>query len=332
MANGGYARPPTLADVAQLAGVAVSTVSRALSRPERVNEHTRIRVQSAARSLKYVPNASARALSSGRKGTIAVLVPDITNPFYFGIIRGTQHALKAAGYIQVLVDTEESGESELALLTKLQQSCDGAILAAPRLSDARIAELGKLIPIVTINRPQAGIGSVVIDTTQGVVQGVEHLVSLGHKRIVYVPGPATSWSSDRRWKAILKLTERLPFEAIRVPAFAPTVASGTAAADAVVNTGASACITFNDLLAIGMLQRFAERGIRVPRDLSILGCDDIFGSDFCSPPLTTLTAPIEQAGRVAVSILLEDPENRRPQNVLLPTHLTVRETTGPAGA
>ena len=98
-----------------------------------------------------------------------------------------------------------------------------------------------------------------------------------------------------------------------------------------LNTGATACIVFNDLLAIGMLSRLRERGVAVPDDISIVGCDDIFGADFCHPPLTTLTAPIEQAGRVAVSMLLSrlNGEAGTRQSVVLPTHLQVRESTGP---
>ncbi|NUS36143.1 MAG: LacI family DNA-binding transcriptional regulator, partial [Pseudarthrobacter sp.] len=101
-------RPPTIRDVAELAGVATSTVSRALARPDRVNPRTRARIEEAAAELNYVPSSQARGLSSGRTNAVAVLVPDITNPFYFDIIRGTQHQLKAAGVTQLLVDTEES--------------------------------------------------------------------------------------------------------------------------------------------------------------------------------------------------------------------------------
>ncbi len=132
-------RPPTIRDVAELAGVATSTVSRALARPDRVNPRTRVRIEEAAAELNYVPSSQARGLSSGRTNAVAVLVPDITNPFYFDIIRGTQHQLKAAGVTQLLVDTEESSEMELDALHKMRKSADGFILAASRLSDAQLA-------------------------------------------------------------------------------------------------------------------------------------------------------------------------------------------------
>lgn len=339
-------KPSTLSDVAALAGVAISTASRALANPTRVNATTRQKIERAADQLRYVPNSSARALTSGRTQTIAVVLPDISNPFYFDIIRGTQRQLKAAGYTQVLVDTEESGELEEQLLAKLQRSCDGAVLAATRLPTSRIVAINRTLPLVTINRPSGGVGSVVIDTAQGIVQAVEHLVSLGHRHIVYVSGPSSSWSNERRWRAIGRTTKRLRVEVSRTAPFSPRTTSGAAAADAAVNTGATACITFNDLVAIGMLERFRQRSITVPADISVVGCDDIFGASFCYPPLTTLTAPIEQAGRSAVDLLLSATGSTTPGSIItrsstqpgrptgsptivLPTHLTIRGTTGP---
>ena len=133
-------KPATIHDVAALSGVAASTVSRALSTPARVNFRTRARIEAAAAQLKYVPNAQAKALSSGKTKAVAVLVADITNPFYFDIIRGTQLQLKAAGYTQLLVDTEESDEVEVNTIEQLLQTADGVILTASRLSDDALAD------------------------------------------------------------------------------------------------------------------------------------------------------------------------------------------------
>jgi DNA-binding LacI/PurR family transcriptional regulator len=329
-------RPVTINDIAAATGVAASTVSRALNNPGRVNAATRERIQAAARELNYVPNSHARALTSGRTGTIALLVSDVTNPFYFGIIRGTQQPLKAAGYAQLLIDTENSGELEVEMLHKMRRSLDGAILAASRLADRALASLAEEIPLVTINRNVRGMQSVVIDTPAGIGQAAEHLVSLGHRDIVYVSGPVNSWPNAARWHAVRGVAGRLGLRVGRVGPFPPGRLSGTAAADAVLNTRATACLVFNDLLAIGMLGRLRERGVRVPADLSVVGCDDIFGADFCNPPLTTLTAPIERAGLVAVSMLLSRLSAKAAlpvrQTVLLPTYLTVRDSTGPVPA
>ena len=326
-------RPATLADVAAASEVAISTVSRALSNPTRVRASTREKIEKVARQLNYHPNTQARALTSGKTGAIAVLVSDVTNPFYFGIIRGTQQQLKAAGYAQLLVDTEESDELENGMLQRLRRSCDGAILAASRLTDRRLASLAREIPLVAINRQTKGVPSVFIDTPSGIGQALGHLVSLGHQDIVYASGPETSWPNEGRWRSLVRAGEHYGVTTRRIGPFSPTKAAGAAAADAVLTSGATACVAFNDLLAIGMLMRLRERGVSVPADLSIVGCDDIFGADFCNPPLTTLTAPIEQAGRVAVSMLLARLDGRaipERQSATLPTHLTIRASTGPA--
>lgn len=323
----------TINDIAALTGVAASTVSRALSRPGRVNSVTRERIEAAARELNYVPNTQARALTSGRTETIAVLVSGVTNPFYFGLIRGTQHQLRAAGYAQLLIDTEDSPELEVSLLHKMRHSIDGAILAASRLSEAMLVRVADELPIVTVNRNVSGVQSVVIDSPDGVTQAVEHLISLGHRDIVYVSGPVTSWANEARWRAMRSAMTRHDLPTTKIGPFRASLSSGSAAADYLINTGATACVAFNDMLAIGMLTRLRERGVRVPADVSIVGCDDIFGADFCHPPLTTLTAPVERAGQVAVAMLLarlndgSAPAMRK--QVVLPTHLTVRDSTGP---
>ncbi|MGY3318671.1 LacI family DNA-binding transcriptional regulator [Arthrobacter sp. H-02-3] len=327
-------RPATIHDIAALCGVAASTVSRALSTPERVNVRTRARIEEAAAMLNYTPNSQAKALSSGRTGAVGVLVPDITNPFYFDLIRGTQLQLKAAGYTQLLVDTEESDEVEASAMEQLRKGADGIIVAASRLSDEVLLAAAAKIPVVAVNRDVPGVPAVIIDTPSATSQALDHLISLGHTRVAYVAGPVSSQSSERRWTALSEAAEARGVEAHRLGPFAPTTQSGAAAADAAVHSRVSACIAFNDLIAIGMLQRLRERGIRVPEDMSIVGCDDIFGADFCNPPLTTMASPIEQAGRVAVSMLLARLNplagGARRSRSVMPTHLTVRGSTGPA--
>jgi DNA-binding LacI/PurR family transcriptional regulator len=326
-------RRATIRDIAARTGVATSTVSRALSRPGRVNPVTRERIEAVARELNYVPNTQARALSSGRTKTVALMVSGVTNPFYFGLIRGTQHRLRAAGYAQLLIDAEDSPELEVSLLHRMRHSIDGAVLAASRLQEKALAQIAEELPVVTVNRSVGGVQSVVIDSPDGVRQAVEHLMSLGHRDIVYVGGPAASWANEARWRAMRSAMARHGLHTRRLGPFGESPSAGSAAADSLVNTGATGCVAFNDMLAIGMLTRLAERGVRVPADVSVVGCDDIFGADFCHPPLTTITAPVERAGQAAIAMLLAriadgaSPAVRR--QVVLPTHLTVRSSTGP---
>ncbi len=326
----------TIKDVARAAGVATSTVSRALTQPGRVSEELRQRVVVAATDLGYSPNPQARSLTSGRTSRAALLIPDITNPFFFGLVRGMQAEAKSRGYRQLLVDTEESAELEAAYLAELPASVDGVVVAASRLSDPQLQEAAESLPMVVINRDVPSLPAVIIDTPAGVVQALEHLVSLGHTEVAFAGGPATSWSSRKRWDALRKAARRRGVSCHRVGPFAPTLQAGAAAADAAVLRNTTACLFFNDLLAIGALQRFAERGIGVPEQMSVVGCDDIFGADFCNPPLTTLTAPIERAGRVATDMLLDglDSDNVGTRSgrhrEVLPTSLTIRRSTGPA--
>lgn len=326
-------RPATIGDVARLAGVATSTVSRALTVPGRVSEATRQRVVAAANELSYVPSSQARSLVSGTTRTVALLVPDIANPFYFGLIRGAQRQLRAAGYAQLLVDTEESAEIEAETIDLMRKSADGVILAASRLDERQLASLAQRQPIVTVNRDVPGVPSVILDTPDGARQALLHLRSLGHRRIVYVGGPADSWSNARRWQALQATAAELDIDLRRSGPWMPHADAGATAADAVVGE-ATACIVFNDVLAIGMLRRLRERGVRVPEDLSIVGCDDVFGADFCEPPLTTVAAPIEEAGRVAVTMLLDRIAGTGSgrTRAILPTYLRARRSSGPAPA
>jgi len=324
--------PPTIRDIAEIAGVAISTVSRALSNPGRVNALTRSRVEKIAAELNYVPSSNGRALRSGRTNRVALLVPDVTNPFYFDLIRATQRELKAAGYTQILVDTEESADAEADAFRVLRSSVDGFILAASRLEDDALTEKAATVPFVIINRTSPQVPQVLIDSVDGYRQVLEHLYSLGHRRFAYV-GRSNSWISDQRWNALEQKAQELGMIAVLVSGFNPLFTSGAAAGDAFLRTGATACLASNDLLAIGILKRFQERGISVPGDVSIVGSHDTFAAIICHPPLTTITEPIEEAGRLATLMLLSrlrtDRNTGMRDHIVLPTHLTVRGTTGP---
>ncbi len=324
---------PTITDVARACGVAASTVSRALTQPGRVNAQTAQRILLTAQQMGYRPNPIARALPSGRTLMLALLVPDVTNPFFSELIRGAERQAAAAGYTLVLADTDESPEVESVHIERLARMVDGLVVGTPRLPEQRIAALASRHPLVLVNGAVRGVPHVVIDTPGGMSQACEHLASLGHERIAYVAGPRASWADRSRWRAVQTAARRLDLTVTRLGPFAPTVRGGAAAADAVVNTGASAVVAFNDLLAIGTMRRLLARGVRVPENVSVLGCDDIFGSDFCHPALTTLAAPIQDAGRAAVDLLLSRltgaDEVLRPR--VFSTHLVVRESTGPPG-
>src|SRR4051794_28393414 len=326
----GRRRAVTLQDVAREAGVAVSTVSRALSDPQRVNARTREHVSAVAQRLGYRPNRLAQALPTGRTGMLAVLVPDITNPHNFGLVRGAEAQARAAGSILIIADTQGRPELEAAHLDRLASSVDGFVLVSSRLPDAELRSSAERSPVVLFNRRVEGLASLATDSADGSRQIVEHLVALGHRSLAYLAGPRAAWSDSQRWRALSEHAEAGGARIVRCGPFDPTLDGGPPAADVGMSTGATALVAFNDLLAIGVLRRLAERGIAVPGEVSVVGYDDIFGADFCSPPLTTVAGPVDEAGRTLVDILLA---GRIPvPAITLPTHLRVRRSTGPAPA
>lgn len=329
-------RSPTIYDVAREAEVATSTVSRTFSDPDRVHHATREHVLDVAKRLGYRPNPLARSLPSGRTRTVAMLVSDITNPHYFEMIRGAERRAKAAGLTLVLVNTEESAQNERHQVEQLARAVDGFIIASSRMSDDTIQTLSAEQNISLISREVDGLPSALVDQTEGSGQIVEHLASLGHCDIVYLSGPRAARTATMRWRAISAAAKRLGITARRLGPSQPTVASGGAAADAVVGSGATAAIAHNDLLAIGVMRRLVNRDIRVPKDISVAGYDDIFAADLCTPGLTTLGGPHEDAGRAAVELLLDDSsksaQSPTPRQIVLPSHLVIRDSTGYAPA
>ncbi|PZF85627.1 LacI family DNA-binding transcriptional regulator [Jiangella anatolica] len=323
---------PTIYDVAAAAGVATSTVSRAFSSPNRVNARTREHIFSIAADLGYRPNPHARALLSGRHHTVAMVVSDITNPHYFELIRGAELRARASEYTLVLVNAEESPRVEYDQIQRLVPSVDGFVLGASRLPDENLVQIAGQRPVVLMSRELSRLPSVVLEHTQGCHQIVEHLASFGHQHLVYLAGPRNSWMATTRWSALKSAGEELGLRVDRIGPFTPKASHGAAAADGAIRTGATAIVAHNDLLAIGVMRRLAQRSVRVPQDVSVVGFDNIFAADLCTPGLTTLGGAHADVGRVAVDILLQatgplQPSGASPQ-VALPTELVVRESTG----
>jgi len=325
---------PTIYDIARLAGVNPSTVSRALSQPGRINVKTEERIQAAAKELDYRVNPIARALPTGRTNTLGLFVADITNPVIFGIVRGAERAAADAGYTLIVAESQESGEREAETIERILPAVDGLVLATTRLGDAQIARVAERKPTVVINRALEGVTSILPDVERGVDQLVSHLADLGHRSIAYLSGPDTSWISGRRWDALLEAAPRRGMSIVEIGPGMPTLEGGVAAISRVVASGVTAVIAFNDLMAIGMLRAALEHGIGVPSALSVAGFDDIFGSDFTTPALTTVRAPLAEAGELAVRHLLSRVAPHFPAPAvdvgdLLPTELVIRASTGP---
>ena len=325
--------PATIRDVARLAGVSPSTVSRTLSMPAMVNATTRARVAAAVEQLGYHPNRAARGLITGRTGTIGLVVPDLANPFFASVVKGVQARARRSDLAVFVADTDEDSLAEVGLVRALSKQVDGVVLCSPRSSDADLSAIAEDTTVVLVNRAAAGIPGVTYDNEGGMRQAVAHLVALGHRRIAWVGGPVTSWSTQHRGLGLRNAVEQHRAEVVAVGNFAPTYEGGMAAADQVVSTGATAVVTYNDLVAIGLLARLHARGISVPGDLSVVGVDDIAMSRMARPALTTVRLPKQEAGRIAVELLLtllDDPDSFIDTRGTLHGELIVRESTGPS--
>ncbi|GAA4262983.1 LacI family DNA-binding transcriptional regulator [Dactylosporangium darangshiense] len=325
--------PVTIKDVARAAGVSASTVSRALSMPDLVLPRTRERVQRAAGELGYHPNRAARGLITGRTGNIGLIVPDLTNPFFPGVVKSVQVRARQADYSIFLADTDERDAAEVDLIRALGKQVDGILLCSPRTSEAELLDACGDTPIVLLHRRIGRVPSVTVDNGDAVRQAVAHLVALGHRRIGYVAGPRLAWSNRERLRALRVTTAAAGVELVEVAAVAPQFTGGVAAADLVLAAGVTAVVAYNDLVALGLLNRFNARGVAVPGDISVVGFDDIVFAGMVSPALTTLAQPVEETGRAGVELLLqllEHPDRAATARRELFAQLMVRGSTGPA--
>ncbi|WP_188037360.1 LacI family DNA-binding transcriptional regulator [Actinotalea sp. JY-7885] len=319
-------------DVARMAGVSVSTVSRTLARPDQVAPGTRDRVLAAAHALGYRANPAARSLITGRTGTLGLVVPDLENPYFTSVTKGVQKRAQAAGYALLVADSDEHSGQEAELVRNMASRVDGTVLCSPRASDDVIAGLAREFRLVLVNRRCGAIPAVTVDNADGVRQALHHLRALGHTRVAYVGGPRDSWSHGERLAAFRVAGEELALELVELGSFRPYVSGGVAAADILIASGASAALAYNDLLALGLLERLRQRGVRVPQDVSVVGVDNVPVAALTSPALTSVEVPRMESGRAAVDLLLSEvrddvPAARTVQE--LSVQLVVRESTGP---
>lgn len=318
----------TLRDVARAAGVSPATASRALSAPDLVAPERRELVRRVARELGYRPNRAARELITGRSGHLCLVVPDLENPFFSAVAKAVQSRARAAGHAVVVADAEEDPLLEAELVGQLGAQADGVLLCSPRMSADHLAAVAAHDrPVLLVNREGAGLPSVVVDNRDGVRQAVRHLHALGHRRIAYAGGPAGSWSDARRRDGLAALG--LDVEVVDLGAYAPVFAGGVAAADLALGARATAVLTHNDLMALGVLDRLRTRGVRVPDDVSVVGFDDAPVATLVTPALTTVAVPLARLGRTAVDLLL-GPRDEDVPHTVLPVELVVRASTGPA--
>jgi LacI family transcriptional regulator len=328
--------PATLRDVAKLAAVHPGTVSRALNPETRrmVNEETARRVVEAAEQLGYRPNPIARGLKTNRSHTIGVLVPDLTNPLFPPIVRGIQDKLEAAGYTPLIANTDNDPDRERNDFEAMRaRQVDGVITATARLDHGVLDEMAADgLPIVLVNRrlEDGPLSSATADDHEGACLAVQYLAELGHTRIAHLGGPQGVSTGRLRYEGFVDGMHKAGLEPhlVRFGA-AFTEPEGARFAGELIDGGATAIVAGNDLMALGCYDVLAERGLRCPGDISVVGFNDMPFSERFNPPLTTIRIPHYEIGASAADLLLERLQDAEApaRHIVLAPELVVRSST-----
>jgi len=330
------AKRATMHDVAQAAGVSLMTVSRVVNDKDDVSQATRQRVLQIIEELNYRPSSIARGLATHQTGTLGIVVPDISNPFFASIVRSAEDAAYAQDYRVFLGNTNEDTQREQAVLHSLEDNqVDGLILFSSRLEDDVLFEILNRFPtaiVVFRNRKTPGIGAITLDDVYGAQLAIEHLLNRGHRNIGLISGPPISLSSLGRLEGYQNAlrTAQISVNGKWIRHCHPVVEAGqeTAAELLQSHPELTALFCHNDLIAVGALQACADLGLRVPEDISIIGYDDIRLAGLVNPALTTLRIPTKKIGTQAMQMLLAqiNDDSSEPQEIHLKPELIVRQS------
>jgi DNA-binding LacI/PurR family transcriptional regulator len=320
----------TIHDVARRANVSISTVSRAFTAPGLVKHETRSRVLAVAGELGYHPAGGPRKLVH-RTGHIGIIVSDLGNPFFTGVLNGVQARARQDDVAVLFANSDEDPATEEYLARNMARQVDGLVLCSPGMTDEQLRDLAGQTSIVLLDREIDGIPSVVMDSPGGMRQAIQHLAALGHRRCAFIGGPRDSWSGSARRRGLRPAAEQHGIDLVEFGPFPPRFEGGLQGADLALAAGVTAIIAYNDMVAFGILARLNARGVAVPDEVSLVGFDDLVFAAISAPPLTTVAMPAEAAGRAAVNLLLAllDDDHRVGTNRLLDTYLIVRATTAP---
>jgi LacI family transcriptional regulator len=325
----------TIKDVARTAGVSYTTVSHVLNQTRPVSDDARARVLAAVESLAYVPSALARSLKSKATGSIGLIIPNNTNPYFSEVARGIEDSCYAAGYSVILCNSDDDPAKQRDYLNVLlTKRCDGLIVATLAQTDGELLRKMK-VPTVLLDRApkDMAIDLVAVDNTAGGVLAAEHLLSLGRRRIACIGGPQDIAISRER---IGGLRQTLQAAGVALPenllAYADfTSAGGYLAARNLLalQPAPDAIFCCNDLMAIGALRAAAERGVAVPEALAVVGFDDIDLAQFVHPTLTSVAQNTRKLGQLTAECLLQRiaTPDRPLQRISIAPELHVRDST-----
>lgn len=327
----------TIREVAESAGVSYATVSHVINNTRLVSPETRERVLAAMAALNYRPNALARSLRQGKSNTIGLVLPDSANPFFAEISRSIEDEAFRKGYSVFLCNTELDTQRELFYVDVLsKKQVDGIIfIAAGDQADSLDFLLRRNLPVVMIDRnvPSVELDAVLTDNQLGGLLATQHLLDLGHTRIACIAGPSSITPSAERIIGYRKALEQagLPYDENLVVRGDYHAQSGLEITHFILKMDPrpTAIFALNDLMALGALRAAAEAGCSVPKDLAVVGYDDLELSRFTNPPLTTIAQPKKEIGVQAVNMLIDrmSQRNKPPTRLVLPPELIVRRST-----
>jgi LacI family transcriptional regulator len=323
-----------LQQVAEAAGVSAATVSRILNGTAVVSDDKRQAVDAAIAALGFVPNPVARGLAGGRTLSIGVVTQAIDSPFYGGALRGIEDTLTAAGYSPLFVSGQWSAVHEARCIDTLRsRRVDGIIVLTGRLSDAALAATARELPVVVTGRTLKAPGLVALDfdNFEGARLATHHLLTLGHRRIAFISGDLKHPDGKERLRGYRSAVEAagLPYETALVLPGNFTEGSGLAAVERLIDSREpfTAIFAANDQMAFGAALALHRRRMRVPDDVSLVGFDDLAGSVYAIPPLTTVHHPVQELGQLAAQAMLQLLAGESPTLALPAPRLMVRESS-----
>jgi len=332
--------PTRLGDVARVARVSTATVSRAINETGAVSEATRRKVMRAVQKLHYYPNAHARSLALGRSDQIGLLVSDIANPFFPELVKAIERDAYQRGFEVILAETDYDHERLAKSVRRfLERDVAGVIIMASEVDVPLVAGLARRrVPLVFLDLEVTGQGTstVSVDYGRGIDEAVHHLADLGHLELAYVSGPSSLTSAAKRLKAFRAAVTRYIG-----PGAHPSVHDGDFRLESGLRAGAkilaarprpTAVLAANDLMALGVMKASRAEGLSIPRDLSVVGFDDIAFASLADPPLSTVCLPREALARGATAALINSLDESSPVVTpgMVPTYFVARGSTGPA--
>jgi DNA-binding LacI/PurR family transcriptional regulator len=336
-------RRPSIEDIARAAGVANSTVSRALRDSPLISSEVRATIQRIASEMGYTPNGIAQSLQTQRSNTIGLVVVSIADPFFADVANGVEEIARAAGMSVFLSASSNDPSQQLMVIETFQQRrVDGIIVADSQLNLNHQQRLMRVdVPTVLINS-QADhapdwLCAVGVDDYYGASMAVSHLLELGHRKIGYIGLTNRLTSNRQRMRAYHDLLVQAgcqPREEWLQIAHPPIASStgdvelGRSLLKPLLDAGVTAVFCYNDMVAIGVLMACRELGLQVPQDLSVVGYDDIAMAGYISPPLTTVSQPKRGLGRIACQKLLDVIEGKSVDDHILMPSFVLRESTG----